>query len=89
MPQEMVDYALAEMGLPSDWQYRDMPRTTKENYDMVFDLIGEENYKIMTQAKYPHKTEGSVYRSQFFISPQGIENLKNSLPCKVILKPKE
>lgn len=76
MPDNLLEQALSDLNLPSDWRYRDMPKTTKENYDLAFELIGAENYHVITEAKYEHHAEGMLYRSQFFISPQGIKNLQ-------------
>jgi len=76
MPNDLQEQARESLGLSEDWRYRDMPKTTKENYDLVFNVIGEGNFKIVTKGKYEHKTEGWLYRSQFFISPQGVKNLE-------------
>jgi len=64
-----------DMGVPDDWDYRDMPKATVSAYDMTMDIIGTQNYKLLTVARYPHKQEGELIRSQFLISPTGHQNL--------------
>lgn len=65
------------MGVPEDWVYRDMPKSTVSAFSETLGIIGDANYKLLTTAKYPHKTEGQLIRSQLLISPEGMENLTN------------
>lgn len=58
------------------WVYRDLPgKLSPEMWDHFLEILGPDNYTIlaMSESKDP---ENPWKRGQFFISPQGMENLK-------------
>jgi hypothetical protein len=55
------------------WIYRDLPRMTQEAFNQFLDIVGEENVRFLTFARY--KPEQAV-RGQCFISPIGLDRLK-------------
>jgi len=63
------------MDVSDDWVYRDMPKSTVSAYNETIEIIGDDNYKLLTMAKYPHPKEGQLIRSQLLISPEGMQNL--------------
>lgn len=66
-----------DFGLPEGWVYKDLPRATREAYDAVLNIIGAEEYFLLTKAVYPGSgARPDTHRSQMLVSPQGIENLK-------------
>lgn len=73
MPEELQVVARKDLGLPDGWIYKDIPSTTRENYILLFKVIGKGNFKIITVAK---NLDNGTQRSQFFISPAGMENLR-------------
>lgn len=57
------------------WQYRDLPRMTEEAMENLMGIIGSENVRWLTQARY--ETENGVaVRGQCLISPAGFERMK-------------
>lgn len=54
------------------WVYRDLPRMTQEAFNQFLDILGEENARFLTLARYPDK----AVRGQFLMSPAGIERLR-------------
>lgn len=60
----MIEELMAE-----GWAYRDLPRMTPDALQMLLDIVGEENTKWITFAKYG---SGAV-RGQLMISPAGIK----------------
>ena len=75
MPEELEVQALKELGLPADWQYRDLPKMTQEFYDQLLAKLGEGEYHLVVTNTYPHSEHGHTIRSQMFVSPQGFKNL--------------
>ena len=75
----MLDEAIAE-GIKSDpsmaeyrdWHYRDLPRMTPELMEEFREIIGDENLKWITFAKYDY---GTSVRGQVLISPAGMQAL--------------
>ena len=55
------------------WVYRDMPRMTQEAFDKFLDILGKENARFLTFARY---NNGESVRGQFLMSPAGMERLK-------------
>jgi hypothetical protein len=53
------------------WEYRDLPRMTPEYFDKLIEIIGEKNIRWLTFADY-----GDTKRGQFFISPDGLKNVR-------------
>lgn len=53
------------------WTYRDLPRMTQEAFDKFLGVLGEENARFLTFARYP---DGAV-RGQLLLSPAGMERL--------------
>ncbi len=58
-----------------DWQYRDMPKVRKDFFDKFLGIVGDCNIAWITRAVYRYD-DGEYHRGQFWISPDGIENLK-------------
>jgi hypothetical protein len=54
------------------WVYRDLPKMTQEAFNTFLDILGEENARFLTFARYPDK----AVRGQFLMSPAGMERLK-------------
>lgn len=77
--QDRLSDALAsllpeKMGLP-DWKYMDLPRTTEEIFNEFVELVGEENIKWVTKAKYKNGDR----RGQILLSPAGAERIEQGL----------
>jgi hypothetical protein len=57
------------------WQYRDLPRMTEDALETLTSIIGAENMRWLTKARY--ETENGVaVRGQCLISPTGFERMK-------------
>jgi hypothetical protein len=54
------------------WIYRDVPKMSQENFNRLLDILGAENVRFLTFARYPDKT----VRGQFLLSPAGMERVK-------------
>lgn len=54
------------------WIYRDLPRMTQEAFNHFLDILGEENARFLTFARY----SGDAVRGQLLMSPAGMERLK-------------
>jgi hypothetical protein len=54
------------------WVYRDLPCMTQEAFNKFLDILGEENARFLTFARYSDK----AVRGQLLISPAGMERLK-------------
>lgn len=65
---------------PKDWVYRS-DYSTHGAIEQMFEILGEENYKLAAGHTRYNKDEGilptSVRRFSVFISPRGIEILKD------------
>jgi len=57
------------------WVYRDLPRMTEGAMEKILSVIGEENVKWLTRARYPNTEHGVAVRGQILINPQGMQNL--------------
>jgi hypothetical protein len=55
------------------WVYRDLPRMTQETMNTFLDIVGEENTRFLTFARY--KPQNDV-RGQLLISPAGMDRMK-------------
>lgn len=55
------------------WEYRDLPRMTREACDALINVIGNENIRWLSFADY-----GSSVRGQCFVSPSGMANMTAS-----------
>ena len=69
---KMEDDIATRVGGPG-WVYRDVPLTTKLNWERLLGIIGEGNYKIIIMS-VDRKTKDT--RGQLVISPTGIEMLQ-------------
>ena len=65
-----------------DWVYRDIPWCTDDVMREILEKVGEENYVAVALTRMPDRTDPSVTiaRGQFLFGPQGIANLKATLP---------
>jgi hypothetical protein len=66
---------IGETILADGWVYRDLPRMTPDAMEFLLSIIGDENIKFMTMAKYT----GGAVRGQVWISPIGVENMKTHI----------
>jgi hypothetical protein len=57
------------------WQYRDLPRMTEDAMEKLMGIIGSENVRWLTQARYETE-KGVAVRGQCLISPAGFERMK-------------
>ncbi len=65
--------------------YRDIPRLNDEAYEMLVNLVGDENITWLAQTRGTDK-EGTKYtRGQCFISPAGIERMKAHVATQQVL----
>lgn len=60
--------------LADGWAYRDMPRVTEETFNKFLEIVGQENTRFLTIAKY--RGPNATMRGQLLISPTGMERLK-------------
>lgn len=64
-----------KFGCHEDWVYRDTPKALKAVWDEFLSVIGEGNYKLLSEATYKRKSDGvELCRGQLMISPEGIAN---------------
>ena len=56
------------------WEYRDLPRMTREAMLTFTDIVGVANIRWLSFADY-----GQAVRGQLFISPAGMENMRAHL----------
>lgn len=54
------------------WVYRDLPRLTQDAFDKFLGILGAENARFMTFARYPDQS----VRGQLLMSPAGMDRLK-------------
>lgn len=54
------------------WEYRDLPRMTQDCLNQFLDILGEENARFLTFARY----SADSVRGQLLISPAGMNRLK-------------
>jgi hypothetical protein len=54
------------------WVYRDLPRMTTDAFEKLWNIVGHDQTRFLTFAKYP---DGAV-RGQVLISPAGMKRLK-------------
>lgn len=57
------------------WQYRDLPRMTEDALSTLMNIIGAENVRWLTQARYETE-EGVAVRGQCLISPDGFKRMR-------------
>jgi hypothetical protein len=72
MPHPPGEPFPGETYIADGWVYRDLPKMTQEAFNTFLDILGEENAKWMTFARYPDKS----VRGQFLMSPAGMDRLK-------------
>lgn len=53
------------------WQYGDLPKLSREEFEKFRNLVGDENLRWLSFATYGPDS----IRGQYFISPKGKENL--------------
>ena len=61
-----------QLKVPVDWVYRS-DKTNTESFNKLIDILSEYNVKFVSGSKY---SNGNV-RFSIFISPQGIQNIKD------------
>lgn len=72
---EVVSEMIRSVG-KENWQYRDLPKMTNDLFNKVITIIGSDNIVWITFTKSQHKGE-TYQRGQLWISPIGLENLRN------------
>ena len=58
-----------------DWVYRDVPWLREDFWSDFMNLLGVDNYLLIAGSRRT-LDDGRYFRGQFFISPQGMENLR-------------
>jgi len=66
-----------KFGCPDDWMYHDTRRALKAAWIEFLDILGEGNYKLLSEATYI-RNGVELCRGQMMISPQGIANAEAS-----------
>ena len=71
-----TEEAMNEAFKTTGWFYRDINWMTLPYFDQMLEIIGEDNYKIITGTVRSDWEGGPFRRGQVLISPQGMENVK-------------
>jgi hypothetical protein len=72
---ETAQAQIQSVAMPVEpWQYRDLPRVSVEVFKAFVAMVGPENIRWLSLTSGP---EGKC--GQFFISPQGLANLRGTL----------
>jgi hypothetical protein len=89
MPLPAGEPFKGETLLADGWQYRDLPRMTEDALEKLMGIIGSENLRWLTQARYETE-QGVAVRGQCLISPAGFANMKaHSAAAKATQQDKE
>lgn len=79
LPMPDTEPFIGETLRADGWVYRDTPPMLEEFWKRLCDVMGTENYRLMTYAERKFKGDDRLYvRGQMFVSPAGIENLKTA-----------
>jgi hypothetical protein len=81
---EVLDQYAADLGkqlnIPSDWVYRPTGWMRNDFYDMLIDIIGDDNMKFVSSSTRRFKEDKQMYtRASLFVSPAGIKNISTYL----------
>jgi hypothetical protein len=63
----------SETLIADGWIYRDLPKMTPEAFDKFMAILGDENARFLTFARYGRE----AVRGQLLISPSGMSRLKD------------
>ncbi len=61
---------------PEGWKYVDFPMLDVDLWRGMISAIGENNIKLLTFARYERPNGSVAMRGQSFLSPQGVDNMK-------------
>jgi len=61
--------------LEKGWVYRDLPRLSRKTLQDFIDLVGGENYSILTFATYTQPNGDDQDRGQILLSPEAQQRI--------------
>jgi hypothetical protein len=64
-----------QMGLTTDWAYRDVPWTLVEYFDQLFEAIGFDNYRTVSNTTMTADKKNYV-RGSYFINTAGLKGVQ-------------